>query len=146
MKTQKILIALSALMLVGSLSFGQSQNNDPVVRILPFYQEGFVRLLVMESSEAPVTVKFYKGNNLLSTDKVQASNYENGFIKLYDVRKLKNGDYSVKVESKGKKAVQTFTISDNEPLWAQSAKNDIEGSERIAALNAKDSVSLEKVK
>jgi hypothetical protein len=118
MKTPKsFFLAMAFLMQATTMTFGQSNISSPVVRILPHNQDGFVRLLYVAQENEPVTVKFYHGNTLLKKDRIKSNVFEKGFIKLYDVRGLNNGEYELQIESNGKTVACPFVISSDQRIW-----------------------------
>lgn len=134
MKTQKTILATLAIVLASTFSFAQTNNNESEVRVLPHSESGLMRLLYSGDSQELVTVKFYSGNALLYKDKVKADNYEKGFIKLYDLRKLGAGDFKVVVETSGKSTGYAFNIDRENKIWAEYWNNYTSKSSNLAKL------------
>jgi hypothetical protein len=143
MKTKKsILLALGATLIASTITFAQSNSDLPIVKILPYREEGFLRLLYMGDQGEPVTVSFYKGNTLISKDKVETDDLPKGFIKLYDVSNLKYGNYKVKVTSMGNSISHAFNISKKEPIWTQYWTTQLKNDSKLPKLQSKDSMAI----
>ncbi len=138
MKIRNLVIILLAF--TSATTFAQ---NNEVVRILPS-EEGMVRLLITEHKNEPVIVKFKKGNQVISKDKIRTANKENGFIKLYDINNLYAGEYQLEVLNAGKITTYNFSTKNGQPVWTQYWNDKLNNDTQIAKLDKEDSLALTK--
>ncbi|QSE97010.1 sialidase domain-containing protein [Fulvivirga lutea] len=139
MKTQFATIALA---IISSVSVMAQSSTTAKARILPHNEEGFVRLLITDHNNEPVVVKFKSGNTLISKNKINTSNKDNGFIKLYDIRNLRNGDYTLEIENNGTVITYNFTTDGNLPVWTQYWNDQLNNNTRLAKNDSADSSKL----
>lgn len=139
MKTQILTILLATLV------SGVFAQNSQVIKaiILPHNEEGFVRLLVTEHNNEPVTVLFKKGNRIITKDRIKTDDYEKGFIKLYDIGNLKNGDYKIEIQNQDNVLSYDFTTKSNESVAAQFWKTQLNNNTRLAGIHSADSLVLQ---
>jgi hypothetical protein len=88
-----VIIALTAFFAV------TAQSNDPAVKILPAAEQGTLKLVYAYDSGNPVVVKFIDENGLLKTDRISEGSFNNGFLKKYDVSRIKARGFWVEVSS-----------------------------------------------
>jgi hypothetical protein len=98
MKTNFLLIAVVVAMLTSVTSFSQTPN-DPKVKILPSADRDILKVLFVSEINEPVTVTFFKGSEIVATDKISGRSYSKGFLKKYDVGSINDKDFTIEVKS-----------------------------------------------
>ena len=132
---------LTTLILMFSVaSFAQS--SQPSAVILPHTQEGFVRLMVTEHNDQAVTVLFKKGDHIIKRDVVETKNEPKGFIKLYDVRNLTKGEYTIEVYNQNPIISFDFSADSDESIAKQFWKTQLNNNNQFATSDSLDSIAL----
>ncbi|MEQ8928050.1 MAG: hypothetical protein RLO81_19690 [Fulvivirga sp.] len=139
MKTQ---LATIALALISSVSAMAQTSTSVTARILPHNEKGFVRLLITDHNNKPVVVRFKSGNTLISKNKINTSKKEEGFTKLYDIRNLKEGNYTLEIENNDEVITYNFTTDGDLPVWTQYWNEQLNNNIRLAKHDSTDSSQL----
>ncbi len=100
MKTRTIIIAsVVALFSVSFSSANAQQAGEPSVKILPTDQKGVLKVLYVSDTDQPVEVKFLTKEEVLTSDKIKGTAFQNGFSKKYDVRNITSRNFWIEVSS-----------------------------------------------
>lgn len=138
---KKLILTTIALMIVSfNMVFGQSSFAKDEIKLLPHSEEGLLRLLYARGSNSPVTINFIKGNRRILTDKVKGQETENGFIRTYDISRLKNGEYTIEVKAKDTVSYEKIQIVENTPVWINYFNDKLNNNTQIAEVNQKDNL------
>jgi hypothetical protein len=108
MKTKAILLA--GLFMI----FGAAQAQEifePAIKILPTSEKGILKVLYAYNTGQSVRVKFFNEDGVMLSDQIQASSFQNGFLKKYDVRELDLRTFFVEVSSPSVSATYKLTES-----------------------------------
>lgn len=132
---------LTTLILAVSIS-AIAQTIQPKAVILPHNEEGFVRLMVADHNDQTVTVLFKKGDHIIKKDVIKTINEEKGFIKLYDVRNLSKGEYTIEVYNENPVMSFDFTANTDESISKQFWKTQLNNNSQLAASDTIDSITL----
>jgi hypothetical protein len=98
MKTRLILSGL-VVMLSAAFTTANAQLDEPAVKVLPSSEKGIVKVLYAIDSDKAVEVKFLSENGLITSDKIKAGSFKNGFSKKYDISRIKAKSFWVEVSS-----------------------------------------------
>lgn len=132
---------LTTLILAISIS-AIAQTAQPKAVILPHNKEGFVRLMVTDHNDQTVTVLFKKGDHIIKKDVIRTVNEEKGFIKLYDVRNLSKGEYTIEVYNENPVMSFDFTAKTDDSILQQFWKTQLNNNSRLAISDSVDSIAL----
>jgi hypothetical protein len=124
MKLTTTLLAI----IISAFSFttkaADTENKETVVRLLPSKEAGFVKILYMNPTEKKVEIKFYGEKGLIIKEQIRSNRFKGGFIKVYDLSKLKTGDYRIEIVDAGMSITYPFTFDGNKQLvWAKQWNN-----------------------
>jgi len=101
MKTSSIITV--GLIILFATSFtavnARQLGGEPPVKILPTTQQGILKVLYASETGKGVEVRFYNEDKTLILDKIKGVRDPNGFIKKYDISRLKSEDFWVEVSS-----------------------------------------------
>jgi len=98
MKTKLIFAGMLAAVLAAWTVNAQSLD-EPAIKILPSVEQGKLKVLYARGAENAVDVKFIGENGLLQSDRIKAGSFQKGFIKKYDVSRIKEKTFWVEVSS-----------------------------------------------
>ena len=110
MKTQSIILA-GLLMISGIVAAQAQEINEPAVKILPTTKRGIIKVLYAYNSGQSVLVKFFNEDGVLLTDKIKGKEFNNGFIKKYDVRNIATETFFVEISSETMSFIYKLTAS-----------------------------------
>ncbi len=100
MKTRTIIIAsVVALFSVSFFGANAQQTGEPSVKILPTDKKGVLKVLYAYDTDQAVEVKFLTEEGVLTSDKIKANAFQNGFSKKYDVRNITSRNFWIEVSS-----------------------------------------------
>lgn len=97
MKTKLLLAGLITFMTAG-ITTAQPQD-EPAVKILPAAEVGTLKVVYGYDSRSTVEVRFIGESGLLKTDRIKAGTFNKGFLKKYDVRRIKDNSFWVEISS-----------------------------------------------
>ena len=97
MKTLIILIGMVIALTASVAVFAQS--NEPGINIWPAAEKGMLKVVYIHDSQNPVVVKFIDENGVLKTDRIKAGTFNRGFLKKYDVSRIRARHFWVEVSS-----------------------------------------------
>jgi len=101
MKTSSLITA--GLMILLATSFtavtARQLGAEPPVKILPTTQNGILKVLYASEIGKGVEVRFFDENKTLVFDKIKGPRDLNGFIKKYDISRLKSENFWIEVSS-----------------------------------------------
>ena len=133
MKTKTILLAVLLILGMGTVaSEAKAITEPPVVKLLPISKNGMLRVLVNNPNHTSVRINFYKGDVILTRDKVYPKEYDKGFIKRYDLGLLKPGDYTISVVSSGITITYDVEVRRDKKVWARYWNNFLDKEQRVA--------------
>ncbi|MCA6074084.1 hypothetical protein [Fulvivirga sedimenti] len=92
-------------------------NGTPEVKILPT-EAGKLKVLYVNGHEKTVHVKIFGQDGLLIDDKVKLNNTDNGFIKMYNLKKLDAGKYWIEISDASMVVKYEITYQNNQMVWA----------------------------
>ncbi|MBL7852423.1 MAG: hypothetical protein JNN04_16075 [Cyclobacteriaceae bacterium] len=98
MKKKIILLAGFVIALTASAAV-YAQSVDPAVKILPAAEQGTLKVVYARQAAQTVTVKFIDENGLLKTDRIKPGSFNQGFLKKYDVSRIKSGKFWIEVSA-----------------------------------------------
>ena len=136
----KAQILTTLLMMFSASIFAQSVQPNAVV--LPHTEEGFVRLMITNHNDQKISVIFKKGNHILNTDVIETKNEPKGFIKLYDVRNLTKGEYTIEVYNQNPIISFDFSADSEESIAKQFWKTQLNNNNQFATSDSLDSIAL----
>lgn len=114
MKT-RILLAGVAVAAISAFSLTAKAQEQPLVKIVPG-TERTIKLIFEHQPKNNVSVKFSDADGLISADKINASSYDRGFIKKYQVNRNKADAFWVHVTSKDMDLTYKLT-AEREGQW-----------------------------
>lgn len=98
MKTKSI-ITIALIGIVSLTALTANAQSEPAIKIVPAVNEGIFKLIYAYDSHEPVQVKFFNEFGVLAVDKIAPKEFQNGFSKKFDTRKMEGGDFWVKISS-----------------------------------------------
>lgn len=98
MKTRVVLAGMIVAAL-GAFTVSAQSLDEPAIKILPASEQGKLKLLYARDTEKAVKVEFIGENGLLQSDRINAGSFEKGFIKKYDVSRIKEKNFWIEVSS-----------------------------------------------
>lgn len=98
MKT-KVILAGMIIAVLAAWTVNAQAPDEPSIRILPAAEQGKVKLVYARDSRSNVDVRFMDESGLLKSDRIKAGSFEKGFIKKYDVSRIKNKSFWMEVRS-----------------------------------------------
>ena len=100
MKTNVLLFlfAVAVCVFAGVTSYAQSADASRI-KILPSASRDILKVLFAAPVDAPVKVTFYRGTEILGEDLVTDESHVTGFLKKYDVSRIKESTFWVEVAS-----------------------------------------------
>jgi hypothetical protein len=98
MKLNFFLVVFVTLLTINSVSYAQT-SNDPKIKILPSDRADVLKVLFVSEINEPVIVTFYRGAEVLGSDKIKGNRYSRGFLKKYDISKIKAKEFTIEVAS-----------------------------------------------
>ncbi len=107
-------------------------KGSPEVRILPS-QAGMLKVLYVNAHEKTVHVKIIGQEGLLINDKVKLSKDDNGFIKLYNLKKLDAGTYWIEISDPSMVVKYEITYQNNQMVWAHYWDGMMPANEALAS-------------
>ena len=132
MKTSTtILAALFTVISLGAMATNPS-HNEPVVKILPNEEAGFLKLLYVNNEKKHVKVAFYGEDGMIIKDRIKASKFDGGFVKKYDLTELKPGKYWVQITDSNSSVRYQLIHSSEKPVWASYWSN-ADATEKVIA-------------
>lgn len=109
MKTNFLFTTIVLLGLVSQAATAQvSLNDDSKIKVLPSMTKNVLKVLYATDVEGPVTVTFYDGSHIYGQD-VVTDRITKGFIKKYDVGRVYENSFLVKVSSEKLAAIYRVT-------------------------------------
>ncbi len=109
MKTNFLFTTIVLLGLVSSAATAQvSLNEDSKIKVLPSTMKNVIKVMYAADVEGPVTVTFYNGTHVYGQDVVR-DHVAKGFIKKYDVGRVYENSFLVKVSSEKLAAIYRVT-------------------------------------
>lgn len=123
MKTRILVLGLAvAALSVLSVKVSKAQNlAEPAVKVLNANQNQ-LKVIYGYSSSQEVEVKFVGSEGIIETDRISGKDFGAGFIKKYDVRKLKGKAFSVEIDSKELSVTYKLTPAKDGKWLAQLEK------------------------
>jgi hypothetical protein len=101
MKTSSIITA--GLFILFATSFtavnARQSGGEPPVKILPTTQQGILKVLYAAETGKSVDVRFFNKDKVLGFDKIKGDHNFNGFIKKYDISRLKSENFWIEISS-----------------------------------------------
>ena len=114
---------------------GNAQNlEEPAIKILPAIEEGKLKLLYARDAQHAVEVKFIGENGLLQSDRIKAGTFQNGFIKKYDVSRIKEKNFWVEVSSNNLK-VRYKVVAKDQKTFVPYLEQTTYSHPMVAAIN-----------
>jgi len=98
MKT-RIILAGMIVAALGAFTVNAQSLDEPAIKILPSSEQGKLKLLYARDADKAVHVEFIGENGLLQSDRIKAGSFEKGFIKKYDVSRIKERNFWIEVSS-----------------------------------------------
>lgn len=95
MKNNLFLAAFFVLASVGA----SAQAIETPVGIIPGGEPGVLKVIYARASAEMVTVRFINENGTLITDRIRAEEFDRGFQKKYDVRRIQENNFWIEVQS-----------------------------------------------
>jgi hypothetical protein len=109
MKTNFLLTTIVLLGLVSFAATAQvSLNDDSKIKVLPSATKNVIKVLYASEVDGPVTVTFYDGAQVYGQD-VITEKMTKGFIKKYDVGRVNENSFLVRVSSHKLAAIYKVT-------------------------------------
>ena len=102
--------------MVGIVAVAQTQTN-PVVKVLPSTQGHLKVLFVDEHPAQNIEVIFYEKGQVIKKDRIKGDKISKGFLKRYDLSKVRPGDYWVEISTDDTVTKYKFTTYEERPLW-----------------------------
>jgi hypothetical protein len=100
MKLQSIIVTGLVVVLAASFTGASAQQlGEAPIKVLPTKDNGILKIWFAAPGSQIVEIKFYDETGTLGSDRIEASNYPNGFSKKYDVRQVKSDSFWVEVSS-----------------------------------------------
>lgn len=128
-----IFAALLTVVSFNSMSATNPNQQEPVVKVLPHNEVGFVKLLYVNNEKNHVSVSFYDSNGMIIKDKIKGNKFDGGFVKMYDLTELKPGKYWVKISDSNTEIKYEIVHSIEKPVWASYWSNEIPTGKIIAS-------------
>lgn len=98
MKTRNLFAGIVWMFATAGIASAQP-IDEPAVKILPAAEQGMLKVLYGYDARGTVEVRFIGENGLLKSDRIKAGSFEKGFLKKYDVRRIKDKNFWVEVRS-----------------------------------------------
>lgn len=109
MKTNFLLTTIVLLGLVSFAATAQgSLNDDSKIKVLPSATKNMIKVLYASEVDGPVTVTFYDADHVYGQDVITKKETK-GFIKKYDVGRVSENSFLVKVSSDKLAAIYKVT-------------------------------------
>ena len=133
MKLKTTIFAVALTVLSAAAFANNGSNGDPVIKILPTPTANTLKLLYVNDTDGTVQVKFYQGAYLIKKDKIKGKDFENGFVKRYDLSELEAGIYQVEIISDGMSVKYELSVNPDQPLWARAWNGHLPSEQAIAS-------------
>lgn len=131
-------LSLVLMLTVTLTTRAQKYEQLPTVKILPHQVHNELRVMYVGSEAAALKIEIRGQGKTITRDYIKAGSFDKGFIRLYDVSRLNDGEYTLLVNAGDFEAEHTFTVAADQHLWAQywhEALNQHLDKSQVAALD-----------
>jgi hypothetical protein len=123
MKTKTIIFGVVIAAISSfTISKANAQAQEPAVKIVSSIDPDMIKVIYGYDTNEGVEVKFTNADGLLKTDKIRGKDFKGGFLKKYDVEKMRGNAFWVEVESSEVSVTYKMTEAKNGKWSAQLEK------------------------
>lgn len=99
-----------------------SAQEQPEVKIIPASEKDVIKVIYGYEANATIEVKFIDADKVVFSDKVKAKNFDQGFMRKYDIGKFDSRDLWIEVSSPELTVTYKLLPGDNGRWLAQLEK------------------------
>ncbi|MFZ5970599.1 MAG: hypothetical protein ACOYXA_03310 [Bacteroidota bacterium] len=119
MKTRTLLtVAAFAAALLISTGTNAQLSVEPQVKVIPTSERGIIKVVYAQPTSHAVDVKFIDNTGVFLTDRIQSHISEKGFIKRYNMARLKGETYTIELSSPEMTVTYQLKESANQKWYA----------------------------
>jgi hypothetical protein len=134
MKTKTIILGVVVAVISSlTISNAKAQTQEPAVKIVPTLLPDVIKVIYGYDTKESVEVKFMNVDGIVKTDKINGKDFKGGFLKKYNVEKLRGSAFWVDVTSPELSVTFKMTTAKNGKWSAQLEKTTF--NYPIVALN-----------
>jgi hypothetical protein len=123
MKT-RILVFGAVVAAISTLAVSKSkaQGQSPEIRIISTNERDLIKLIYNYETSKAVDVKFTDADGFVKVDKISGKDFKKGFLKKYDVEKMRGNAFWIEITSEELSATYKMVSAKNGKWSAQLEK------------------------
>lgn len=117
MKTKTIILGIFVA-IITTFTFANSNAqglDEPAIKVVPTSEKDVVKVIYGYHTNADVQVKFVSLDGTLKVDKINAKDFEEGFIRKYSLKDIQRND--LRVEVSGSEVSATYFLKHIDGRW-----------------------------